>query len=406
MNTAFEFFIKDLNKIEEEFRTIKRKQEYTNWNLHKVKKRVIIDTQGNKHYYNLGVYYIREIKNGKEKRTYFTHYHHDYLKQARRNKYSIETKTFAIFLKNSHARRPKFLPKSTYQHWISQNSKKKVISSKLEDKIANSYNSSSNKLHKYDVKVEHKNILYVEIDDTYKTIQQNKRKKKLMCRMLTFNLFNSKTKKYECINNVQIYFDKEEKLTKYDEKNSIVSLIEKIQNDYYKPGMEICIKGDGAKNINETAKYFDYQVLDKFHLIHYVRNAFILKKFLNNAIVKQFKNEFEIKGVYRYFENIFENYSISDWDKLFPNFINWTKNNKLDYRFSEALLKLIKYINNQKELIFDVPKVINKSSHTESYINNYFKKYISKRGTSYKISTIIDLVSDNFDYKNGLLQIY
>ncbi|AKB10959.1 hypothetical protein VY93_00995 [Mycoplasmopsis synoviae ATCC 25204] len=65
--------------------------------MHKVKKRVIIDTQGDKHYYNLGVYYIREIKNGKEKRIYFTHYYHDYLKQVRRNKYSIETKTFAIF---------------------------------------------------------------------------------------------------------------------------------------------------------------------------------------------------------------------------------------------------------------------------------------------------------------------
>ncbi|OBU78736.1 hypothetical protein BAX51_02025 [Mycoplasmoides gallisepticum] len=235
-------------------------------------------------------------------------------------------------------------------------------------------------MRKYDVKVEHKNILYVEIDDTYKIIQQNKRKKKLMCRMLTFNLFNSKTKKYESINNVQIYFDKEKKLIKYDEKNSIVFLIEKIQNDYYKPGTEICIKGDRARNINETAKYFNYQVLDKYHLINYVRNAFILKKFLNNAIVKQFKNEFEIKRVYRYFENIFENYSISDWDKLFPNFINWTKNNKLDCRFNEALLKLIKYINNQKELIFDVPKVINKSFHTESYINNYFKKIHFKKG--------------------------
>ncbi|VEU70614.1 Mbov_0401 family ICE element transposase-like protein [Mycoplasmopsis glycophila] len=276
----------------------------------------------------------------------------------------------------------------------------------LDEKIKQSLKSSFNKLKKFEIKPEHNNILFVEIDDTYKRIQYKKMNKKFMCRMMTFNLFNSKTGKYEALNNVQIYFEQDKRLTKYDEKNKLIELTNYIKNTYYDSKMKVCAKGDGAYNIKNLAKNFDYYILDKFHVLKYVKDTFTLKKYIQNKDLKELNAQFyQIKSP-TFWKNAINDYSINDWDNLYLKLKKWFDNFEFKTNFKKQFEKFLNYLNNNKRAIFGILDGIERTSHTESYIRNFFKIYLDKRNASYGFETMTELVKNNFNYENGLLQIF
>ncbi|TNK93123.1 hypothetical protein C4M83_01060, partial [Mycoplasmopsis pullorum] len=356
--------------------------------------------------YNITQYYTIKEVDGKKKRRYFKYYHHDYLKQVGKSKYSSEAKKLAFDVHFNGSKRPKWMNINTYNSWIKQQRRERAISEKLCDKIQNSINSESNLLKKYEVKPEHNGVLYVEMDDTYKKYRIDTGASKLMCRMLTFNLFNWKTGQFECVNNVQIYFETHLKDNKYNDDTELKELIKWIKNNYYDTNLKICIKGDGAWNIKQVAKHFEYSVLDLFHLNRYVNLNFCMKKWFRIGYWKDFKIDFSVQNYREYWEKILSCYRIIDWDKLHFRIKEWISERESSNVFIKALTTFSKYINNNKRSIFDIPNEINKQSHTESYVRNYFKKYVYKQSTLYNSSTIIRLVRKNFDPKIGLLQIY
>ncbi|TNK86167.1 hypothetical protein C4M87_03830, partial [Mycoplasmopsis pullorum] len=209
-----------------------------------------------------------------------------------------------------------------------------------------------------------------------------------------------------CVNNVQIYFETHLKDNKYNDDTELKELIKWIKNNYYDTNLKICIKGDGAWNIKQVAKHFEYSVLDLFHLNRYVNLNFCMKKWFRIGYWKDFKIDFSVQNYREYWEKILSCYRIIDWDKLHFRIKEWISERESSNVFIKALTTFSKYINNNKRSIFDIPNEINKQSHTESYVRNYFKKYVYKQSTLYNSSTIIRLVRKNFDPKIGLLQIY
>lgn len=222
------------------------------------------------------------------------------------------------------------------------------------------------------------NIFYIEIDDSFQKIWDEKHKK-IMTRNRLLMIHQGK-KDNKIINKTMIL---ETKKTKEKGKNidQLSSLIfEKINLIYGVKNPKIIVISDGARWMKSLAKKLKANhVLDKFHLIR------ILKKTIgygfystkNQKILKFYNKKFK-QSIYQILKQKLQNSQIEDSILILNQLIN-ELTNELPLSKINEIKSLIRYLKSNKNLIESYSKNWYIGSRTECFISHFIKKKTTKK---------------------------
>ncbi|WGI36525.1 Mbov_0401 family ICE element transposase-like protein [Mesomycoplasma lagogenitalium] len=233
-----------------------------------------------------------------------------------------------------------------------------------------------------------KNILYINLDDTFLSLKKNNRKMKFKHRMLVIS--TGLNEKREMKNLSLIIEDRAQRQKCHSVKELIEITKNVIKEKYGNKNFKILVMGDGASWIKRIAKGLDATyITDIYHILangnkvlgyywnKYKSNKEELKKAerkLNIKFMKEYKKlvlEFKFQEVIELLENILSNAGAL-----------------LSEQKTTQIKKLINYlIKNDLKTENYLPKNGYQGTHTEISVSHYLKKFIIKRFSTFSQKT-------------------
>ncbi|WP_434341903.1 UPF0236 family protein [Mycoplasma putrefaciens] len=383
LNEMFEQKANEINRLEKEFREIKRKTLHPDWRVFRRYKRKWI-TFGGEFELNLTMYEVIDKLTNKSKR--FVYYHHQKLKELRHSKYDIDILKLTIWFYLMESKIPLFLrellpSKQLFNHYLKSTNIHQIIDEKNREILKKNYHE----LEKSNEQI------YIEMDDFYINHQQ-KNNKKMRVREAIFHKVN-KTKLDSVIN---LFFTKnlDEKDNEYNNLNYVFSnlkeFIKPIKND-----SEIVINGDAARWIQTLAKQLNVNFsLDLFHIKRGLNLTFGTNKFASKAN-KKFFNKYYSKRFNSSWKDVFEYAIFSEGLDFFKeNYLDFLTQAKRENAPKSIIINarnFYKMIVNNSKWLFENKQ--NLSSFTEHFVFNSFKKHIVKQQSLYAFDNIKTLVT-------------
>ncbi|QGZ97244.1 hypothetical protein GE118_03580 [Mycoplasma sp. NEAQ87857] len=378
------------DELEERFRTITRLIEHPEWKVFRRVKRKFITEKGVK-YFNLTRYKVYDKELGKYRT--FTYYHHEYLKELKTSKFSLELKDIAIknYLsgnKITNLTSKNYPSKQLIYAWVNNETKSNPEIQFNNDKQWNFINNlcdySNNVLskHKY---------LYVEIDDAFFETQLNRASVSKRNRMLRFYLEKDPSTKRVKYKN-ELFFLEDSNTPSKVSINFLVNKINHIKDTLYNKGLKVVVKGDGAKWIQKLANSKGYiPVLDKFHFMKLAFETFgaTKKKNKENSIFYEKEYFYNQTNLYQNIKQSINNNNINGFKQVL-DFIKNDVIKKLETKLTNKVKKFLNYVKNNWNGIFNlVVAEVDVKSSSESFVNNSLKSLIHKRSSRYNIVSIV-----------------
>ncbi|AKA50035.1 hypothetical protein VO56_02145 [Mycoplasmopsis gallinacea] len=281
---------------------------------------------------------------------------------------------------------------SNFSKWTVFNSFKVALKNKEE------LEQKEDKFSHYKELAKDKNIIHIDIDDTFHKEKYKNKKKKTIYRTVVLHLgFNNK-KERKMIGKVAIL-----EIKRIDEKKKTIKewsdLIKtKIKEIYGKEFKEINVYGDGARWIKNLAKELNANYfLDYYHLKAKGFKVLGYTKTRNKANKEVFKDyEFQINSkvidIYDRYVDKFELHKCY----LFLIKLIVKLNNVLTEEKRKEMNSLISYIKNNINSLKNT-HISYIGSHTETWMNHLIKKKIKKEFSIYNITTIKKILILNED---------
>ncbi|AJM71569.1 Mbov_0401 family ICE element transposase-like protein [Mycoplasma yeatsii] len=360
----------EINKLEQEFREIKRKELYPNWRIFRRCKRKWITFAGIFEL-NLTMYEITDQITKKVKR--FCYYHHSKLEELQYSKYDIDVLKYAVrsYLENTNTPLflKEFLPsKQLINHYIKTSNIEEII-----------YENNQKLLTKTHQKlVDCNEQIYLEMDDFYVNHQQENLKKMRVREVILHTLDDKKRQLNDVIN---IFFTKnlDERNNEFNNLNYVFWNIKHFIKSF-KNRWKIIVNGDAAKWISNLAEQLELKFcLDLFHIKKALNTAFSTNKFASQANKKYFKNwinkQFNLpwKDV---FEQAIFNKDKEFFKQIYFEFLAEARRNNVPSSIILNARSFYKMIMNNSKWLFENHKKF--SSFTEHFVFNSFKKHIKK----------------------------